>query len=152
MKRAYLKYSLAAILILGVTAVACREPNPTQLRTESLTQLDATIQAEAGQNFEIVLPSLGSKPTYKWALQSGYNTALLTFDSEREATAEFPDPKPQGYAPNRVFSFKALAVGATELVFRQQALTGGEALPTERRYPINIQGALNPVVSATPSP
>ncbi|PKL78084.1 MAG: hypothetical protein CVV27_03945 [Candidatus Melainabacteria bacterium HGW-Melainabacteria-1] len=125
-------------ILLGLSA--CPQPNPTELRSEPLTSAEASIQVLAGQNFTLVLPSLGANPNYKWVLQAGYDTALLRFDREREAASEFAGPAPRGYAPNRVFEFTALASGRSELLFVQEPVATGIA-PTSssRRYPVEIR-------------
>lgn len=145
-KRLLASFTFAGLLL----ATGCRQPNPTQLRTEALTAPDTAIQAQAGQSFEVVLPSLGARPSYKWVLQSDYDKALLSFESERDASAEFGDRPPQDYAPNRIFSFKAIALGNTELRFTQEALDAkSPAVTSERRHKVQIQAALTP---ASPSP
>lgn len=149
--KTFKKLLLSMVFSCGLmfNLAACRQPNPTQLRTEPLTVQDTQIQAQTGQNFEIVLPSLGSRPSYKWVLQESYNKALLSFEGERAATSEFGDNPPQEYAPNRIFSFKPLAVGNTELHFTQEPINpGGTPVTAERRHQVQIQASLAP----SPSP
>lgn len=126
--------------LLGLSLPACRQPDPKFLPTEPLTLVDTGITAVVDQDFIVVLPSLGSKPSYKWVLQDGYDTKLLRFDGERDAASEFPEGAPPTYAPNRVFMFKAIATGQTELLFAQKPVNSGiPEIDATRRHQVTIQ-------------
>lgn len=147
-----MKKSFVLLLLLIVSPLlSCRQPNPAVLRTEPLTAEGTVIQAAADQPFEVVLQGLGANPSYKWVLQPGYDTALLRFEREREATSEYPSNPPPGYAPNRVFEFTALKLGDTRLRFTQEpAREGIPAVSTERIFEIKIQASLEPSPSPMP--
>ena len=135
---------LSGFLALALLA-GCNQPNPRLLKTEPLTPAETSIEARLGQSLEIVLPALGDRPNYKWVLESGYDTALLRLTAERAAQTEFPTNPPPGYAPNRVFSFTALAVGKTVLSFTQQPLASVIApVDIHRRFPVDVRASLSP--------
>lgn len=141
MKASFWKRGLLGLALL----TACTQPDPKLLKTEPLTTPDSTVQTTVGQTFQLVLPTLGATPAYKWVLDGDYDTRLVKLVSEADATNEFPVRPPPGYAPNRLFTLQALALGRTRLTFSQQPLTSGTtAIDEKRSFPVEIVGELNP--------
>jgi len=118
--------------------LACNQPNRTVLKTPLLTPDNSQIQAINGRDFEVVLPSLGAGAQYQWVLQGGYDESLIQFSEEKEAPSEYPAQAPLGYAPNRIFVFKTLAVGLTDLVFTQEPIGDQPAVTTQRSFSVQV--------------
>lgn len=136
MRSTVLKLSLLAA-VCGLP-LACNQPNRTVLKTPLLTPNGSQIQAVNGRDFELVLPSLGADASYQWVLQTGYDQSLIELISEREAPSEYPAQAPPGYSPNRIFVFKPLAVGQTELLFSQKPVADQPAVTTQRRFQVQV--------------
>lgn len=132
------------LVCLLVLLSGCVLPDPKLLKTEPLTVPETTIQTRVGQTFQLVLPSLGASPAYRWVLDSSYDSTLLRLSQEGEATSEYPVRPPRGYAPNRLYVFQALAVGTIRLNFSQQALSASTpAVDLKRSFTIVIQAPLD---------
>lgn len=138
-----LRVASAGVLLTLLTG--CLQPQLNLLSTEPLTQPESTLQSTIGQKIQIVLPSTGAAPTYKWVLDEGYDKALLSLSGESQATNVYPSNPPQGYAPNRIFSFEALARGRTDLNFSQQPLNAGTAPSSLKlHFTVEIVASLTP--------
>lgn len=146
--KSFLKLSL--LLAVCGLPLACNQPNRTVLKTPLLTPDGSQIQAINGNDFEVVLPSLGEPAQYEWVLQTGYDETVISFSGERAAPSEYPAQAPLGYAPNRIFLFKPLAVGQTELVFTQAPLANQPSVTTQRRFEVQVLPSQTTIPTTTP--
>jgi len=140
------------IWLLCGLLLACNQPNPLILITEPLTPDGTTIRAQAGTRFEIVLPSLGARPTHHWVLQADESHVLRLLET-REARSEHPRQPPPDYAPNLIFVFEALNEGQLQLQFVQTPLASGGSQGPTLTYPIEVLGSpasASPAASSGP--
>ncbi len=140
------------LLLIGIcgSPMACNQPNRTVLKTPLVTPDRSQIQAINGRDFEVVLPSLGAGAQYQWVLQTGYDESTIQFSAEREAPSEFPAQAPPGYAPNRIFTFKTLAVGQTDLTFEQAPLADQPPVTTQRSFSVQVLPSQTTIPTSTP--
>ena len=129
------------ISLLFCCVLACRQPNPNLLSTELLTAAGSILQTQVGQSFEVVLPSLGANPRYRWVLKESESETLVRLTQEKQALSEYLNrTAPVGYAPNVIFVFETLTAGETELVFAQASLSDPEQYSgIERKFTLKIK-------------